>query len=154
MLLDFTEVGVSLLPWLFFGRRRGKAGVGETKPFAGGKELSVVRSTIMFSFEGSGSLRLKKPSSGPRPLTKVGPLRRGSEEDSFSPSETPGSGQACSQMRLGGWFSLGSGFRRLNGRRAADKKFKGSSSPKYYLHFFIKNVPVLGIENKTQTDVP
>lgn len=120
-LQDFTEVVVSLLPRLPFGRRRGKAGGAETKCFAGDKVSSVVRSTITFSFEGSGRLRLKKPSSGPRPLTKGGPPCSGSEEDSFSPSETPGWGQACSHRRLGSWFSLGSGFRRLNGRRAAGK---------------------------------
>lgn len=120
-LLDFPEVVVSLLPWLSFCRRQGEAEAGETKHFVGDKVLSVVRSTIMFSFEGSGRLRLKKPSSGPRPLTKGGPPCRGSVEESWM-SETPGSGQACSRRRLGSWFSLGSGFRRLNGRRAAHIK--------------------------------
>lgn len=114
---------VSLLPWLSFCRRQGEAEAGETKHFVGDKVSSVVRSKIMFSFEGSGRLRLKKPSSGPRPLTKGGPLCRGSVEDSKM-CETPGSGQACSQRRLGSWFSLGSGFRRLNGRRAAHKTFE------------------------------
>lgn len=119
--LDFPEVVVSLLSWLSFCRRRGEAEAGETKHFIGDKVSSVVRSTITFSFEGSGRLRLKKQSSGPRPLTKGGPPCRGSVEESWT-SETPGSGEACSQRRLGSWFSLGSGFRRLNGRRAADKK--------------------------------
>lgn len=123
-LLAFTEVAVPLLPRLPFGRRRGKAGGGETKCFAGDKVSSVVRSTMTFSFEGSGRLRLKKPSSGPRPLTKGGLACRGSNEDSSSPSETTGSGQACSQRRLGKRLSLGSGFRRLKGRRAAGKKIK------------------------------
>lgn len=90
--------------------------------------LSSVRSIIMFSSEVVARLRLMKPSSGPRPLTKGGPLRteRGEDAFSFSLSETSGSGQEWAQGRLGGWFSLGSGFRRLKGRRARDRRKYGS----------------------------
>lgn len=125
-LLDFPREAVSSLSWCSsFVGRQGEAGAGETRRLAGDKLFSAVRSITMFSFEGAGHLRLRKPSSGPRPLIKGGPLHTGSVEDSFSvsPSETPGSGQACAQRRLGGWFSFGSGFRRLNGRRAAGRNF-------------------------------
>ncbi len=105
-----------------FVGRQGEAGAGETRRFTGDEGLSAVRSMTMFSSGVAGRLRLRKPSRGPRPLTKGGPLCAGSAEDSFSLSlsDTAGSGQACAQGRLGGWFSFGSGFKRLNGRRAAD----------------------------------
>lgn len=123
-LLDFREEAVLFLPWcLFFVGGPEEPGADETRCFTGDKLLSAVRSITIISFGGAGCLRLRKPSRGPRPLTKGGPLCTGSAEDSFSfsLSETPGSGQACAQGRLGGWFSLGSGFRRLNGRRAAGR---------------------------------
>lgn len=122
--LAFPEEAVWSLPWcLSFVWRHGEAGAGGTRHFSGDLLLSAVKSIIAFWLEGAGCLRLRKQSSGPRPLTKGGPLCTGSAEDSFSlsPSKTTGSGQECEQRRLGGWFSFGSGFRRLNGRRAAGK---------------------------------
>lgn len=112
-----------LSQFLSFVERQAEAGVDEARRFIGDKVLSDVRSMTVFSFEGAGLLRLKKPSSGPRPLTKGGPLCTGGAQDSFSLSKAAGSGQACAQTRLGGWFSLGSGLRRLNGRRAAGGNF-------------------------------
>lgn len=123
-LLDFPEEAVLSLPLcLSFVWRQGEAAAGGTRRFTGDELLSEVRSITAFSFEDAGRLRLRKPSRGPRPLTKGGPLctRIGDDSFSLSPSGTSGSGQACAQGRLGGWFSLGSGFRRLNGRRAASR---------------------------------
>lgn len=121
-LLSFSKETVLSLPWcLSFVERRGEARVGETRHFTGDDELSSVRSTTMFSLEVAEDRRLRKPSIGPRPLTKGGPLCKGSGEASFSFCLSEGSGQACAQGRLGGWFSFGSGFRRLNGRRAAGR---------------------------------
>lgn len=123
----FPEEAVWSLPWcLSFVWRHGEAGAGGTRHFSGDLLLSAVKSIITFWLVGAGCLRLRKQSSGPRPLTKGGPLCTGSTEDSFSlsPSKTTGSGQECAQRRLGGWFSFGSGLRRLNGRRAAGKGHK------------------------------
>lgn len=88
----------------------------------GDKLLSSVRSITTFSSEEPGCLRLRKQSSGPRPLIKGGLLRSERGDDSFSVCllETSDSGQVWAQRRLGGWFSFGSMLRRLKGRRAAD----------------------------------
>lgn len=127
VLLDFSEEAVLALLWcLSFLGRQGETGAGETRHFTGDTES--VRSMTVFSTEATGRLRLRKPSRGPRPLTKGGPLCTGSVADSFSLSLSEGSGQACGRARLGGWFSLGSGLRRLNGRRAAGRNKKDWSN--------------------------
>lgn len=126
-LLSFSKETVLSLPWcLSFVGRQGGAGAGVTRHFTGDDELSSVKSTTMFSFEAAEGRRLRKPSRGPQPLTKGGPLCKGSGEASFSFCLSKGSGQACAQERLGGWFSFGSGFRRLNGRRAAGRIYNNN----------------------------
>lgn len=95
--------------------------VGVVGSFMGDEVWSSVRSMNVFS-EGAGRLRLMNPSRGPRPLTKAGPWRIGSGEGSvsFSTSDAPGSAQGGAKVLLGSGLCLGSGFRRLNGRRAED----------------------------------
>lgn len=82
---------------------------------------SSVRSIIMLLAGDTWVLRLMNPSRGPRPLTRAGPWHtgRGEQSDSFSPSESPGRERV--QVLLDSLVSLGSGFKRLNGRRAEEK---------------------------------
>lgn len=106
---------------LSFVEGQEDAGAGATGHFTGDNVLSSVRSTTTFSSAATGHRRLRKPSRGPRPLTKGGRLHNGRGEASSSLCLSDGWGQACAQGRLSGWFSFSSEFTRLKGRRAAGR---------------------------------